>query len=103
MEKARDVNIGPRRELIDEFRDATSHRVYFLEPADFLDRASVLKVHVQRSSVEDVERVRDSVAAWEGDNVLAVVDRLEQEGAVQATVIREAAAAGGRVARQARL
>jgi len=99
-EKAREVNVGPRRELLDEFRSETSRRVHFLEPADFLDRAPVLKVQVRRSSVEDVERVRDSVAAWDGDNVLAVLDRLDQEGAVQASVIREAAAAGGRISRQ---
>ncbi len=99
-EKVRDMNIGPRRELIEEFAQATSRRVFFLEPADFLDRASVLEIEVQRSSVEDVERVRDAVVPWDEQSVFAVLVRLEQEGAVQAEVIKEAAAGDGTISRE---
>jgi predicted nucleic acid-binding protein len=99
-EKVRDINIGPRRELIEEFAQATSRRVFFLEPADFLDRGPVLDIEVQRSSVEDVERVRDAVVPWDEQSVFAVLVRLEQEGAVQAEVIKEAATGGGTISRE---
>lgn len=99
-ERARGVAVGPRRELIEEYAVEVGRRVFFLEPADFLSKASVLKIAVQAGSVEDVERVRDEVGVWTEDAVNAVLSRLDSEGLPQSDVIREAAENGGRVERQ---
>lgn len=87
--------IGPRRELIEEFREVAGGRVHLLEPAAFLQASEVLDVEIDPQSVQDVERVRDEVAVWTADAVGAVLRALRVEELAQADVIEAAAANGG--------
>ncbi|WP_140425472.1 PIN-like domain-containing protein [Cryobacterium sp. N21] len=95
--------VDPRRELVAEYAARTSQRVFFLKPAEFLQRCEVLDVVVRATSVADIERVRDEPSLrtpWTPSTLLAVLDRLDDEELVDAAVIREAATNGGRVIRE---
>lgn len=97
---AQGVLIGPRRELIEEFRQAAGGRVHLLEPAAFLQASEVLDVEIDPQSVQDVERVRDEIAAWTAEAVEAVLRALRAEELTQADVIEAAAANGGSLDRR---
>jgi hypothetical protein len=103
-EKHRGHPISARRELVEEFTAATEHRVYFLEPLEFLRRAKpALDVEINLTSLLDVERVRDepvTTVPWDAESIENLLARLETEGKVQADVIREAAANNGVITRE---
>ncbi len=94
--------IGPRHELIDEYRAATGKRVFLLEPADLIKHSLAFGVGTSIQSVQDIERVRDErldVTPWTADSVRAVLKELDVQGHIQSEVIREAIRNGGRIAR----
>lgn len=95
--------LGPRRQLLAEYLDASGCRLVLLEPADLLKHSSAVSVGTSSESVEDIERVRDEEperALWEAASVEAVLAELDTQGHVQANVVREAAgSAGGRISR----
>ncbi|HSS33263.1 MAG TPA: PIN-like domain-containing protein [Solirubrobacterales bacterium] len=101
---------GPRLELAAELRQRADARLFMLRPTDLLGLArEVLEVTVQDDSVEDADRVdrlpldRKSTSAdggWTADAVEELLVRLREEGAVQGTVIEQAAHDGGFVERE---
>ncbi len=96
--------LGPRVELVAEFRVKCGRRLFMMRPIDLLTRAATLKVAVRRESVDDVERVsRESQVRprWTAEGVAALLDRLTAEGWEHALVIRAAAARGGTIDRRA--
>lgn len=98
----RDQFLGPRTELVEEFRELCGHRLFLLRPAGLLERAAALEISVRRESVADVARVseaRETVAMWTGDGVQALLDALDAENLVHGTIIRAAAAEGGSISR----
>ena len=94
--------LGPRIELVAEYKARGSHQLYMMRPSDILKRSSALQVSVRQESVEDVERVsRESQRSlWSAAGVAALLDRLETEGREQADVIRVAAVRGGTINRE---
>ncbi|MFI7284675.1 PIN-like domain-containing protein [Micromonospora chersina] len=99
----RTVVIGPRPELTQEFFDLSGgKRLFLLRPRDLLQRSQALDVEVSPDSLADADRTReelDPVAHWTVDAVRELLRRLDQEGQVQAEVIRVAAEAGGAIGR----
>jgi PIN like domain len=103
----RDQFLGPRIELVEEFRALCGRRLFMLRPAGLLERASVLEISVSRESLADVARiteVRDTLddpgaALWTTDGVLALLRRLDAEGVPHGVIIRAAAREGGAVGR----
>ena len=49
--------LGPRVELVAEFKTRCGHQLYMMRPIDLLKRSSALHVKVSKESVDDVERV----------------------------------------------
>lgn len=99
---ARGAVVGPRRELIEEYLAAAESRLFLLEPADLIKHSSALGVGTSLESVQDIERVRDEIpkyTPWTADAVRLVLKELDSQGYVQAQVIREAIANGGRISR----
>jgi hypothetical protein len=95
--------VGPRHELVDEYRRETACQFYLMEPADLLKHSAVFGVGTSEESVQDVERVQKEPvdhAPWTLDAVRAVLAELAGQGHSQADVIREAAQNGGRISRQ---
>ena len=95
--------VGPRRELIDEYRLRTGRRFILLEPGDLILHSQALGVGTSPESVEDIERVRDEgpdSVPWNADAVRAVLRKLEAEGCIQASVIKEAIKNGGQISRE---
>jgi len=94
--------LGPRIELVAEYKARGGHQLYMMRPIDLLKRSSALQVSVRQESVEDVERVsRESQrSVWSAVGVAALLDRLETEGREQADVIRAAADRGGTINRE---
>jgi hypothetical protein len=94
--------LGPRIELVAEYKSRGSHQVYMMRPSDLLKRSAALQVSVRQESVEDVERVsRESQRSlWSPAGVAALLERLETEGREQADVIRVAAVHGGTINRE---
>jgi len=101
----RSVAIGPRHEMTKEFFDSSGGRqLFLLRPRDLLLRSTALDVQVNPASLEDAARERDDidpVGAWTAEAVIELLRRLDAEGQVQADVIREAAALGGTIGRDA--
>ena len=96
--------LGPRVELVAEFKSRCGRQLYMMRPIDLLGRASALDVVVRKESVDDVERVsRESQprSGWTEAGVSALLERLETEGWSQADVIRAAASLGGTIDREA--
>jgi PIN like domain len=96
--------LGPRIELVAEFKNRCGRQLYMMRPVDLLRRASALDVIVRKESVDDVERVsRESQARpeWSATGVAALLERLENEGWSQAEVVRVAASRGGTIDREA--
>lgn len=93
--------VGPRVELVAEFKNRSGRQLYMMRPIDLLKRSSALHVTVRKESVDDVERVsRESQQAlWSATGVGALLGRLETEGREQAEVIRVAALNGGTINR----
>jgi hypothetical protein len=89
--------LGPRIELVAEYKARGGYQLYMMRPIDLLKRSSALHFSVRQESVEDVERVsRESQrSVWSAAGVAALLDRLETEGREQADVIRVAASQGG--------
>ena len=95
--------LGPRVELVAEFKNQSGRQLYMMRPIDLLRRASALDVVVRKESVDDVERVsRESQSRpeWSEAGVSALLERLETEGWSQADVIRVAASRGGTIDRE---
>ena len=94
--------LGPRIELVAEYKARAARQLYMLRPIDLLKRSSALQVSVRQESVDDVERVsRESQRSlWSATGVAALLDRLETEGREQAEVIRVAALRGGTINRE---
>jgi len=95
--------LGPRIELVSEFKARCGRQLYMMRPIDLLRRSSALHVTVRKESVDDVERVSRETqqrALWTQEGVAALLDRLETEGRDQAEVIRVAALHGGTVNRE---
>ncbi|MGW5079555.1 PIN-like domain-containing protein [Micromonospora echinospora] len=101
----RSVVVGPRHEMTKEFFDFSGGRqLFLLRPRDLLLRSSALDVEVSPASLEDAGRERedlDPVGLWTPEAVTELLRRLDAEGQVQADVIREAAALGGTIGREA--
>ncbi|UWP83196.1 PIN-like domain-containing protein [Dactylosporangium fulvum] len=101
----RSVVVGPRQEMTKEFFDLSNGRqLFLLRPRDLLEQSSALNVQVSPASVEDAKRPRDDLAPegqWAPEAVTELLARLDSEGQVQAEVIREAAARGGTISREA--
>ncbi|HEX5114199.1 MAG TPA: PIN-like domain-containing protein [Pseudonocardiaceae bacterium] len=103
----RDQFLGPRIELVEEFRALCGRRLFMLRPAGLLERASVLEISVRRESLADVARVTEvrdpdddpGTALWTSDGVLALLSRLDAEGVPHGVIIRAAAREGGSVSR----
>jgi hypothetical protein len=96
--------IGPRQELVTELAALCGAQLFMMRPTDLLRRAEVLQVKVRTESVDEAERVsRDTTSRsmWAEAGVIALLDALDAEGQDQALVIREAAARGGRIDREA--
>jgi hypothetical protein len=94
--------LGPRIELVAEYKARAGRQLYMLRPIDLLKRSSALQVSVRQESVDDVERVsRESQRSlWSATGIAALLDRLETEGREQAEVIRVAALRGGTINRE---
>lgn len=100
--------IGPRVELVDEMLKESGGKFYLLRPEQFLGLAGGLGVRVAAETIEDASRISRAaepapVASdiWTYESVQELLDRLRALGAhVQASVIEEAASAGGWVARE---
>jgi hypothetical protein len=94
--------LGPRIELVAEYKARDGRQLYMMRPIDLLKRSSALQVSVRQESVEDVERVsRESQRpVWSATGVALLLDRLETEGREQADVIRVAASQGGTINRE---
>jgi hypothetical protein len=100
----RSVIIGPRQEMAKEFHDLTGRRLHLLRPRDLLSRSATLDVKVNPSSVEDAQRNQDELeplGVWTAEAVRELLFRLDAEQQVQGDVIREAAALGGIISREA--
>jgi hypothetical protein len=104
----RDQFLGPRTELVEEFRLLCGHRLFMLRPAGLLERAAALEIMVRQESVADVARiseVRETVAddvesaLWTSDGVHALLARLDAESSKQSAIIRAAAREGGSISR----
>lgn len=99
----RGAMIGLRRELIEEYLQATGHRLFLLEPADLIKYSSALGVGTSIESVHDIERVRDEGrddVPWTLEAVRAVLTELDRQHQPQGNVIREAVTNGGRISRE---
>jgi hypothetical protein len=94
--------LGPRIELVAEYKAQGGHQLYMMRPIDLLKRSSALQVSVRQESVEDVERVsrERQRSLWSAAGAAALLDRLETEGREQADVIRAAADLGGTINRE---
>ncbi len=93
----------PRQELVAELAAACGGaQLFMMRPTDLLRRAGTLKVAVRAESVDEAERVGREAArsTWSLAGVVALLERLEEEGWEQALVIRVAAARGGRIGRE---
>jgi hypothetical protein len=99
---------GPRPELVEEMRQRAGVILLMLRPDGLLAQASrALQVDVRHESVQDVERVDRFLSAadtlrdggWGRESIANLLARLEDEGPVQAAVIRRAAEQGGHVTR----
>jgi hypothetical protein len=101
----RSVVIGPRSEMVKEFFDVSGgHRLFLLRPQDLLLRSAALDVTVSPTSLEDAGRERgeiEAVGRWTAEGVTELLHRLDVEGLPQAEIIREAAALGGTIMREA--
>ncbi|WP_405092609.1 PIN-like domain-containing protein [Micromonospora sp. NBC_01392] len=99
----RNVVVGPRPELTQEFFEISDgRRLFLMRPRDLLQRSQTLNVEVSPDSLADADRAReelDPAAHWTVDTVRELLRRLDQEGQVQAEVIRVAAEAGGVIGR----
>lgn len=94
--------LGPRVELVAEFRAHCGGQLYLMTPSALLAQASALDVEVRPSSLENAARVgarREDGTEWTKEAVFELLRRLDVEGWEQAEVIRAAAAAGGSVDR----
>jgi predicted nucleic acid-binding protein len=93
--------LGPRVELVAEFKNRSGHKLYMMRPIDLLRRSSALHVVVRKESVDDVERVsrESNQALWSAAGIGALLRRLETEGREQAEVIRVAALNAGTINR----
>ena len=91
--------MGPRPELVEEFRALGGETVVLMQPTTFLRVArDYLRVKVASKSIEDAAEVR---AVWSVEAVLELLRRLDEEQAWQAEVLRAAAAGGGALTRKA--
>jgi hypothetical protein len=86
--------LGPRVELVSEFKMQCSRQLYMMRPTDLLNRASALDLTVRKESVDDAERVSrenqqpgDTTAevlarliAYGSPNVQAAYDGLQETG-----------------------
>ncbi|HUB98321.1 MAG TPA: PIN domain-containing protein [Solirubrobacterales bacterium] len=102
---------GPRLELVDELRSRAGSRLFMLRPPQLLELArEILEVTVQDDSVQDADRVdrllSDREAAglpgggWNATALEELLERLYEEGAVQAAVIDHALHDGGFIDRE---
>ncbi|EME63698.1 PIN-like domain-containing protein [Amycolatopsis decaplanina] len=98
----RNILMGPRSELIDEFSGYSEHGLFLIRPVQLIEHAAVLDVTVSEEAASDV--ARGSIAAeeprWSAEAVRELLRRLDVEGAVQAEVIRFAASQGGLIDRE---
>jgi len=95
--------LGPRVELVAEFKASCGQQLYMMRPIDLLKRSSALDVMVSSESVDDVERVsreNQQMTQWSEAGVAALLERLETEERDQAEVIRVAAFHGGMIDRE---
>jgi len=100
---------GPRPELADELRRRSGTRLFMLRPESLLDHAGrVFEFEVSAESLTEVKRVDDQLASrdrnresggWTSDALQVLLERLESEGWIQASVIRLAAGNDGFLAR----
>lgn len=95
--------IGPRVELVTEFREKCGRDLFMMRPADLLTLADALEVTVRPESVGDAERVGEAKVdqpLWTPRGIAELLRRLEFEGWEQAEVIRVAADRGGVIDRE---
>jgi hypothetical protein len=96
--------LGPRLEMVEEFRKhSEGRRLYLLRAPDLLKRSkTALSVLVSPDSAQDAERVAfKGENLWSSDGVNELLSRLRHEGLPQAAVIEEAAWLGGIIDRAA--
>lgn len=97
--KHRTTFLGPRAELVDEFRELASETLYMLRPIQLIEHADVLDVIVSEEAASDIKRATQPPAQhkgrWTGDAVHEMLRRLDAEASAQGDVIRFAAAQGG--------
>lgn len=92
-ERSREHLIGPRPELVNEFKSRGGTSLTFLQPPGFLKIArEYLSVDVALQSIQNAAEVD---GGWSLQAVTELLRRLDAEGAWQAEVIRVAAAGGG--------
>lgn len=110
--KHRGQFVGPRAELVEECMRETGLPLFMLRPADLISNASAVDVAVREDARNEIERAtepadedlqvdeEDSDAPiWIAVAVHELLRRLDEEGAVQADVIRRAAQLGGLISR----
>jgi len=100
--KHRNVFLGPRPELVEEFSKHSKRRLFMLRPVQLIDHADVLDVAVSKDAAIDVARASsdDRNPRWTRQAVLELLKRLDSEGREQADVIRFAAEQGGMIDRE---
>lgn len=94
--------MGPRPELVREFAQRSTHRLYLLRPLQLIEHANVLNVTVSPEAATDVARaeIKSRRAEWTPAAVQELLKRLDGEGREQADIIRFAAEHGGIVTRE---
>lgn len=99
----RNALLGPRAELVAEFANHSSEKLYMVRPVQLIEYASALNVEVSAEAAADVARANSDGDGneWTRHAVSELLRRLDQEGREQAEVIREAARLGGVIDRDA--
>ncbi len=110
--KHRGQFVGPRIELVEECLTETGLPLFMLRPADLISNASAVDVAVREDARNEIERATESAdndlpigeddsdaSVWNAVSVHELLRRLDEEGAVQADVIRRAAQLGGAIER----
>ncbi|RSN07288.1 hypothetical protein DMC63_35315 [Streptomyces sp. WAC 05977] len=100
--KHRNILMGPRSELIDEFAGYSGHGLFLIRPVQLIEHAAVLDVTVSEEAASDVARgsIATEEPRWSAEAVHELLRRLDVEGVVQAEVIRFAASQGGLIDRE---
>ncbi|MEJ7757757.1 MAG: PIN-like domain-containing protein [Nocardioidaceae bacterium] len=110
--KHRGQFVGPRPELVEECMTEIGLPLFMLRPADLISNASAVDVAVREDVRNEIERATEpadedlqvgeddsDAPIWNAAAVHELLRRLDEEGAVQAGVIRQAAQLGGLISR----